>query len=407
MADDKKQPPTETTKEDKTTPDGDTTLDALRRSLSSEDADEKKDSDTDAGTDTDTGAGTETSEQGAAQSWQDDDIDTSDAAPDNQDKPKDAQQDKTSATDKYGDEDEDEGDDESDEQPPELLPAKRSFFRKVARGFLLMGILVFIGFFSYRMGILYGIEQHTPRIPVIVAEITPVRIKPQEHDNAAIQQQDEEDSALTNPALPPPKRPPPRQSRTPIQPVQPKSPSQADFDRLKKEIEALKKQRQQAVPVSPLPSVEEGREKVMTALADKKKKPSPPPSRVSPAAKRTKPPGKPSGSAVLRVPPANSEKRVVPLATRERSRYRVQLGAHRQRIDTDNQWLHLLYKHGDLLAPYRARVEPITRAQTTYYRLQIVPFDSKQKAQRLCDKLKRLGESCWVVYPPGDSGGRL
>ncbi|MBC6444580.1 MAG: SPOR domain-containing protein, partial [Alphaproteobacteria bacterium GM202ARS2] len=183
----------------------------------------------------------------------------------------------------------------------------------------------------------------------------------------------------------------------PAPPSTPSLPSQADFDRLKKEIEALKQERKQPQAIRPPPSAPP------PPPASKTKKPASKPAVTAtqqpPRARRVDTSAQPARPRTLREPPADSERNVRPLATQERSRYRVQLGAHRQRIDTNNQWLRMLYKHGRLLAPYQARVEAFTRAQTTYYRLQIVPFASRQKALALCNQLKRLGEPCWVVYP--------
>ncbi len=80
------------------------------------------------------------------------------------------------------------------------------------------------------------------------------------------------------------------------------------------------------------------------------------------------------------------------------TRYRVQLGSFRSSDAAENQWKILNSKFGALLSNVSYRVEDVTvQGKGTFHRLQAGAYDSKTGANKLCDALKAKKQDCLVV----------
>ncbi len=80
------------------------------------------------------------------------------------------------------------------------------------------------------------------------------------------------------------------------------------------------------------------------------------------------------------------------------ARYRVQLGSFRSSDAAENQWKILNSKFGSLLSNVSYRVEDVTvQGKGTFHRLQAGAYDSRTNANKLCDALKAKKQDCLVV----------
>ena len=354
---------------------------------------------------------------------------------------------------------------EQDQTEPETIPkdkparAKKTrptspFVLYTASLFMALGALIFVGSQSYRMGMQHASQQkqqqekdsaQTMKAPAQTQSRSP------HHDVARMVEQTQRPQTKTaeqkkpqqkttqQKIQPKTKQPAPTVSATPTATKTPRTSTSAEsLARIQQEI-ALIKKRQQKIqaslkktpPPTPTPTstpstttTKKQPARAATAipsplatarqqpirrlpkpktLADKQtRSPAPPTSPTPrPSVQAEKKP-KRLAAIPLSPPPQNIARDVPALSPEERNRYRVQLGAHRNKIDTHNQWLQVLYKHSQVLAPYEARVERLVRKQapqSIYYRLQVIGFPNKTTAQNICNQLKRRRENCWVVTP--------
>ncbi|MCR9212519.1 MAG: SPOR domain-containing protein [Proteobacteria bacterium] len=80
------------------------------------------------------------------------------------------------------------------------------------------------------------------------------------------------------------------------------------------------------------------------------------------------------------------------------TRYRVQLGSFRSSDAAENQWKILNSKFGALLSNVSYRVEDVTvQGKGTFHRLQAGAYDNRTGANKLCDALKAKKQDCLVV----------
>lgn len=101
--------------------------------------------------------------------------------------------------------------------------------------------------------------------------------------------------------------------------------------------------------------------------------------------------------AVVAPKPAPKPK-AKPAATASGTRYRVQLGSFRSNEAAQNQWKILNSKFGALLSNVSHRVQDVTvQGKGTFHRLQAGAYESRAGANKLCDALKAKKQDCLVV----------
>ena len=316
----------------------------------------------------------------------------------------------------------------------------------IASLFMALGALIFVGSQSYRMGMRHASEQKqqekTQSAQTIKNPVQPQSRSPHHDVARMVEQTRRPQPKQAEQKKPQPKKTTPTTSATAPVTKQPRtSTSEESLARIKKEI-ALIKKRQQNIQASLKKQSSTTKKQQATAakaipppIAKERQQPiSNPAKQAEPLSdaqktahaipsplRKTTPPPPPASTVraqknpenltvVTLTPPPKSIARNVPaLSPEERNRYRIQLGAHRNKIDTHNQWLKVLYKHSQVLAPYEARVDRLVRnqaPQSIYYRLQVIGFPNKTTAQNICAQLKRRRENCWVVTPENNQTDR-
>lgn len=79
-------------------------------------------------------------------------------------------------------------------------------------------------------------------------------------------------------------------------------------------------------------------------------------------------------------------------------RYRVQLGSFRSKGAAEKQWKNLQSKYKSLLGKVDYRVQDIAvKDKGTFHRLQAGAYGSRSSANKLCDALKAQKQDCLVV----------
>lgn len=79
-------------------------------------------------------------------------------------------------------------------------------------------------------------------------------------------------------------------------------------------------------------------------------------------------------------------------------RYRVQVGSFRSADAAEKQWSMLSSKHKSLLSGLSYRVQDVdVKDKGTYYRLQLGAYGSRDSANKLCNDLKAQKQDCLVV----------
>jgi cell division protein FtsN len=78
--------------------------------------------------------------------------------------------------------------------------------------------------------------------------------------------------------------------------------------------------------------------------------------------------------------------------------YRVQVGSFRSSDAAEKQWSMLSSKHKSLLSGLSYRVQDVdVKDKGTYYRLQLGAYGSRDSANKLCSDLKAQKQDCLVV----------
>jgi cell division protein FtsN len=84
--------------------------------------------------------------------------------------------------------------------------------------------------------------------------------------------------------------------------------------------------------------------------------------------------------------------------------YRIQVGAFRDKNTAVSTWTNLSNQYPSVFGGYDAITEPANLGveQGTWYRLQVVSFESKAQAAVFCDryKLAQQGAACFPVLAP-------
>ena len=84
--------------------------------------------------------------------------------------------------------------------------------------------------------------------------------------------------------------------------------------------------------------------------------------------------------------------------------YRIQVGAFREKNTALSTWTNLSNQYPSVFGGYDAITEPANLGveQGTWYRLQVVSFESKAQAAAFCDryKLAQQGAACFPVLAP-------
>ncbi|MBC6497485.1 MAG: SPOR domain-containing protein [Alphaproteobacteria bacterium GM7ARS4] len=295
----------------------------------------------------------------------------------------------------------------------------------IVSGLAVLGFFLFIMTFSYRMGVQSGMEQNA-QVPLITSDGSTVRITPiVQPDQPPIPHQDKEiyritedkptdntstETANTNTPTPTieEKTTAPQKTQANTESTTASDTAQAlatperkkneevrdNIERIAQEIAQFKAEQdkdKKTDATTPIKSAEEGKKELLAALTVKaKSKPSP--SRQPANANTAKP--------TLSPPPEKSIRDVVSLNVEHSKTHRIQLGSYRQKIQTNNAWLRLLYDHSALLAAYTPYVEEANLgAKGIFYRLQVGPFPSHADAQKICRQMKQLGEHCLAIQP--------
>jgi cell division protein FtsN len=80
--------------------------------------------------------------------------------------------------------------------------------------------------------------------------------------------------------------------------------------------------------------------------------------------------------------------------------YIVQVGSYPNDAAAASAWQSIKGKNTTLLATYKPDVVKADLGpKGTWYRLRVGPFDSKESASDLCNKLQANGQACLVAKP--------
>lgn len=79
-----------------------------------------------------------------------------------------------------------------------------------------------------------------------------------------------------------------------------------------------------------------------------------------------------------------------------RKNYTIQIGASGSEQKAIQYWYSLKRKHPDFLAPFNPNIEYAVKDKKHIYRIKIGTFGASKRAQKACDKFKRLGGQCIV-----------
>ncbi len=78
--------------------------------------------------------------------------------------------------------------------------------------------------------------------------------------------------------------------------------------------------------------------------------------------------------------------------------FALQIGAYKSQAEADAAWAAYKAKHTTLVSSYSSNTVKVDLgAKGTWYRLRIGPFQSREDAIALCDKLKTEGGSCFLA----------
>lgn len=272
--------------------------------------------------------------------------------------------------------------DESENEPSLLYQ-----LRHVLLVLVLLGGFVWLSWHAYNLG---TSAQNTGSVPVISAEDKPYRVKPADPGGMDIPNRDKtiyevlqqkKDSA---PLIPEDVRAPkkilplPETTDTVTVPADTKS---KDFAEARKNI--LNEQvANQAKPV----------ESIVKAPVEK---PKPAPvKKVEPAQKTVAAPAKTEKTETATR--ATPKQETVTVSTS--GNYLLQLGAFRSNADAEAAWSKVLKSQSDILKGYGHTVEKAdVKDKGIFYRLQVVSFPDKDKADALCAKLKARKQGCYAV----------
>ncbi|MCZ4282635.1 SPOR domain-containing protein [Kiloniella laminariae] len=278
-------------------------------------------------------------------------------------------------------------DDEYWEDDVDSDPGEGLFRKLIPVGLGLIVVSVIGGGIFFILGDSNGPDQTVPNtIPLIEAETTPEKTKPEEPGGMAVPHQDklvlnEEDAAVNSgqveKLLPPPE--------VPLSPVVTDVPVEAETAPVSEgEATAVAEIPENPValpPETPVeeapvvlapPPVVEGTKEVESVLA-----PPPVPEASQPVAE-----------------PASPEKPVQNAATGD---YVLQLASLKSEADAMTEWKNIQRKLSDLLGDKQAIVEKADISGVgVRYRLQTGPFADKQAASDFCEKLKAAKRDCLV-----------
>lgn len=75
----------------------------------------------------------------------------------------------------------------------------------------------------------------------------------------------------------------------------------------------------------------------------------------------------------------------------------VQLGAYKTSEDADDAWKKIQNQYSDILGKLNPYIVKVNISGQDFYRLRAVPVANKSEGNKICDKLKSKGQGCFVV----------
>lgn len=106
----------------------------------------------------------------------------------------------------------------------------------------------------------------------------------------------------------------------------------------------------------------------------------------------------PPAAATEPAPPAAAEPAPVLAARPPPGRYRIQLGAVRDKAAAQREWRRLRQKHTDILGGLQMFIQEVDIAgKGVFHRIQAGPLPERELAEIACDQLKSRKAPCFVI----------
>lgn len=299
----------------------------------------------------------------------------------------------------------------------------RRIRRRSRRGFglVLVGgvMLVFASglWFAYKLS---SFQASPSTVPVIHADTTPTKIRPQDPGGMEIPDQDKlvlSPDGKNKPVeslLPPPETPLPRPAPpiaagqiAPVPLPQPAQPQAQQSQAQQSQIQQPQPQQSQAPaqpqsqPTAPYQPPPQSPPPVQAATQlpaqPQASQPStPPPSAPAPA---------PSSAPVMPTPPSNAPAQTAalqanPQAAPDGTGYRLQLASVPTPDAVKREWDRIEHANADVLGSLGYTVaQADLGSRGIYYRIQAGPIADRAEAERICDLLKQRKAGCILVKP--------
>ena len=230
-------------------------------------------------------------------------------------------------------------------------------------------------------------------LPVVMAETTPVKIKPDQPGGMAVPYQDttvydqlssahQKQEPGVEHLLQPPEQPLPKPLPAPEAPAELLPPAGLHDETAVAEVDTLNTD---PAALAPPPAV--------VAAPPATIVPPPHQSIAPPPAQASMPPAPPTKPAPVATPPVLAKPAPLPVTG---SGYMLQLGAFRDEATANNDWQTVKAAHAGELGALHSTVEKTVVADKTLYRLKAGPL-SEAQARQNCTTLKAANVVCIVV----------